>query len=78
MPGCHAQVQAHGCESCFERSLFFLPHHPLTELARHRAGDPIFLLMKGRDWCSAGGDHYEPLLAQKRMQQDGPAPYIVL
>ena len=78
MSACVAQVQAHGAESCFEQVLFFLPHCPLTEAARQRAGDPLFLLMKGRDWCSAGGDHYEPLLAQKRMQADGPSPYIVL
>jgi hypothetical protein len=81
-----AQVQAHGAETGFEGApaLFFLPHAPLARAAAEpdqaAAAPPLFLLMKGRDWCCAGADHYEPLLAQKRVLVPGKsaAPYIDL
>ena len=77
------QVQAHGAETGFggAPALFFLPHAPLVRSeADEDAAAPLFLLMKGRDWCCAGADHYEPLLAQKRILAPGKSlePYIHL
>ncbi|CAN6471852.1 unnamed protein product [Victoria cruziana] len=39
--------------------LFFLPHRPRGQISE----PPAFLLMKGRGWCGAGADHYEPLIS---------------
>ena len=80
---CCLQVQAHGAETGFggAPALFFLPHPPLVRsVPEEEAAPPLFLLMKGRDWCCAGADHYEPLLAQKRVVAPGKAlePYIHL
>ncbi|KAM7277206.1 hypothetical protein ACFE04_019072 [Oxalis oulophora] len=54
-------VQAHGSDAMVdeENCVFFLPHKPRSEIC----GPPFFLLMKGTGWCGAGGDHYEPLIA---------------
>jgi hypothetical protein len=56
-------VQAHGTDAMVESSncLFFLPHRPSPQAQiRH---PPVFLFMKGTGWCSAGADHYEPIIA---------------
>ncbi|CAO2828964.1 unnamed protein product [Amaranthus hypochondriacus] len=50
-------VQAHGSDA--DNCVFFLPHRPRGEITGH----PLFLFMKGTGWCSAGADHYEPLIA---------------
>ncbi|XP_077247477.1 uncharacterized protein LOC143887246 [Tasmannia lanceolata] len=55
-------VQVHGSDSRpdEEGTLFFLPHQPRGQIL----GPPIFLLMRGTDWCGGGADHYEPLIAR--------------
>ena len=72
------QVQAHGGGFDEEPALFFLPHKPLTEPHDAENLPPVFLLMKGSDWRCCGADHYDPLVAQKRMLSDGAKPYITL
>ncbi|XP_031490952.1 uncharacterized protein LOC116258031 [Nymphaea colorata] len=54
-------VQAHGSDAMIEEDscLFFLPHCPRGQISE----PPAFLLMKGRGWCGAGADHYEPLIS---------------
>ncbi|KAG9455422.1 hypothetical protein H6P81_008326 [Aristolochia fimbriata] len=61
-------VQAHGSDASSDEdgTLFFLPHRPRGQILE----PPIFLLMRGTDWCGAGADHYEPLIAR-------PAPPVV-
>ncbi|KAL4192227.1 hypothetical protein AMTRI_Chr06g171270 [Amborella trichopoda] len=54
-------VQSHGSDAMIddENCIFFLPHHPRGQISE----PPFFLFMKGRGWCGAGADHYEPLIA---------------
>jgi hypothetical protein len=70
------QVQAHGGNFDDSAALFFLPHTPLVECQEKLP--PLFLLMKGTDWRGAGADHYDPLIAQKRIRADDCSPYITL
>eukprot|EP00252_Welwitschia_mirabilis_P015142 TRINITY_DN3332_c0_g1_i1.p1 TRINITY_DN3332_c0_g1~~TRINITY_DN3332_c0_g1_i1.p1 ORF type:complete len:165 (-),score=21.43 TRINITY_DN3332_c0_g1_i1:630-1124(-) len=52
-------VQSHRLDTMTEEdSLFFLVHRPSSEISSY----PVFLFMKGSDWCGAGADHYEPLI----------------
>lgn len=72
------QVQAHGGSCGEEPVLFFLPHKPLMEQQGAEQLPPVFLLMKGSDWRCSGADHYDPLIAQKRVLTDDAKPYISL
>ncbi|CAK9228295.1 unnamed protein product [Sphagnum troendelagicum] len=56
-------VQAHGTDAMVDSSncLFFLPHRPSQQV--QVCHPPVFLFMKGTGWCSAGADHYEPIMA---------------
>ena len=75
-------MQAHGsdADSGADGALFFLPHRPRQRvgLKRKPAHEPLFLLMKGSGWCGAGGDHYEPLVAQRKVLTEGEkAAYVI-
>ncbi|XP_068651002.1 uncharacterized protein [Aristolochia californica] len=56
-------VQAHCSDGSSDEdgTLFFLPHQPRGQILE----TPVFLLMRGTDWCGGGADHYEPLIARR-------------
>ncbi|KAK9842222.1 hypothetical protein WJX81_001215 [Elliptochloris bilobata] len=71
-------VQAHGEDagSGAGGALFFLPHRSLGG-GPAADGLPLFLLMKGCGWTSAGADHFEPLICS-RCLCPAEEPYIIL
>ena len=79
-------VQAHEGvlgEDGEEGALFFLGHEPIALGGAEQPGagpgkPPLFLLMKGSDWCGAGADHFEPIFAERLEHAPAGKPFVDL